>query len=83
MFLTIWYAEIKNVLIKEDVEIWSKRGYNYGQRQMTDIFMFDVNKVLVSDKVPCSNWKDCGYIVGYQVNGALIPLFIKTPKIYI
>ena len=27
-FLTIWYAEIKNVLIKEDVEIWSKRGYD-------------------------------------------------------
>ena len=28
LFLTTWYAEIKNVLIKEDVEIWSKRGYN-------------------------------------------------------
>ena len=27
-FLTIWYAEIKNVLIKEDVKIWSKRGYD-------------------------------------------------------
>ena len=27
-FLTVRYAEIKNVLIKEDVEIWSKRGYN-------------------------------------------------------
>ena len=25
---TIWYTEIKNVLIKEHVEIWSKRGYN-------------------------------------------------------
>ena len=25
---TIWYAEIKNVLIKEDVQIFSKRGYN-------------------------------------------------------
>ena len=23
-----WYAESKNVLIKEDVEIWLKRGYN-------------------------------------------------------
>ena len=52
----------------------------YGQRQITDIFMIDVNKVVVSDKVPCSNGKDCCYIVGYQVAGALIPVFIKTPK---
>ena len=36
--------------------------------------------MLVSDKVPCNNGKDCCYIVGYQVDGALIPLFIKTPK---
>ena len=28
VFLTIWYAEIKNVLIKEDIEIWSKGSYN-------------------------------------------------------
>ena len=28
LFLTIWYDEIKNVLIKEDIKIWSKRGYN-------------------------------------------------------
>ena len=27
-FLTIWYAEIKNVLIKKDVKIWWKKGYN-------------------------------------------------------
>ena len=36
--------------------------------------------VVVSDKVPCNNVKDCRYIVGPQVVGALIPLFIKTPK---
>ena len=47
---------------------------------MTDIFTIDVNKLVVSDKVPCNNGKDCRYIVGYQVDGALIPLFIKTPK---
>ena len=52
----------------------------YGQRQITDIFTIDVNKVVASDKVPCNNGKDCCYIVGYQVDGALIPLFIKTPK---
>ena len=52
----------------------------YGQRQITDILMIDVNKVVVSDKVPCNNGKDCRYIVGYQGDGALIPLFIKTPK---
>ena len=27
-FLTTWYAEIINVLIQENVETWSKRGYN-------------------------------------------------------
>ena len=34
---------------------------------------------MISDKVSCNNGKDC-YIVGYQVDGALIPLFVKTPK---
>ena len=52
----------------------------YGQRQITDLFMIDINKVVVSDKVPCNNGKVCRYIVDYQVDGALIPLFIKTPK---
>ena len=52
----------------------------YGQRQITDIFTIDVNKVVVSDKVSCNNGKDCRYIVGYQVDGVLITLFIKTPK---
>ena len=52
----------------------------YGQRQITDIIMIDVNKVVVSDKVPCNNGKDCRYIVGYQVDEALIPLFINTPR---
>ena len=35
---------------------------------------------MISDKVSCNNRKDCLYIVGYQVDGALIPLFIKTPR---
>ena len=52
----------------------------YVERQVTDIFMIDANKVMVSDKVLCNNGKDCCYIVGYQVDEALIPLFIKTPK---
>ena len=52
----------------------------YSQRQITDIFTININKVVVSDKVSCNNGKDCHYIVGYQVHGALIPLFIKTPK---
>ena len=50
------------------------------QRQITDIFTIDVNKVVVSDKMPCNNAKDCSYIAGYQVDGTLILLFIKTPK---
>ena len=51
----------------------------YGQRQITDIFMIDANKLVISDKVSCNNGKDRRYIVGYQVDGVLIPLFIKTP----
>ena len=49
----------------------------YGQRQITDIFMINVNKVVVSNKVSCNNGKDW---LGSQVDGALVPLFIKTPK---
>ena len=52
----------------------------HGQRQITDIFTIDINKVVISDKVPCNNGKDCRYFVGYQHNESLIPLFIKTPK---
>ena len=52
----------------------------YEQRQITDIFMIDVSKLVVSKRVPYNNGKDCRYIVGYQVDGVLIPLFIKTPK---
>ena len=53
----------------------------YGQRQITNIFTIDVNKVVLSDKVSCNNGKDCRYIVGYQVDGeTIIPLFIKTSK---
>ena len=51
-----------------------------GQRQLTDIFMMDVNRLVVSDKVLCNNGKDCRYTVGYQADEVLIPLFIKTPK---
>ena len=52
----------------------------YRQRQITDIFTIDVNKLVISEEVPCNNGKDCRYIVGYQVGGAPAPLFIKTPK---
>ena len=31
----------------------------YGQRKITDIFTTDVNKLVISDKVPCNNGKDC------------------------
>ena len=51
-----------------------------GQRQITDLFTIDANKVVVSDKVPCNNGKDCLYIAGYQVDGMVVPLLFKTPK---
>ena len=62
-------------------EVTAKEFYSQGQ--VTDIFTIDMNKVVVSDKVSCNNGKDCRYIVGYQVDGALIPLFIKIQKIYL
>ena len=49
----------------------------YGQRQVTNIFKIDINKV-VSDNVPCNNGKECRYIIGYQVDEAMTPLLIKT-----
>ena len=52
----------------------------YGQRQITDIFAIDESKVVVSDKVSCNDGKDCRYIVCYQLDESLIPLFIKAPK---
>ena len=52
----------------------------YRKRQITNIFMIDINKLVVSDGVPCNNGKDYHYIVAYQVDGAPAPLFIKTPK---
>ena len=82
-FKIIWYAEIRNVLIKRCLNLVKKRlqlRTHNRQRQITDISTIDVNKGVLSDKVLCNNGKDCRHIVGYQVDGALIPLFIKTPK---
>ena len=40
-----------------------------------------VNKVVLSDKMPCNNGRDWRHIVGYQVDGeTIIALFIKTSK---
>ena len=61
------------------IEIASKDFYK--QKQLTDIFTIDVNKVVVSDKVSCNDGKNWRYIVGYQVHEeTIIPLLIKTPK---
>ena len=47
------------------------------QRQITDLFTIDVNKVVLSDKVPCNNGKDWQYIVGYQVDKETIQVIIS------
>ena len=44
------------------------------------LFTIDINKLVVSDKLPCNNGKDYRYIVGYQTDRVTVPLFIKTPK---
>ena len=51
------------------------------QKQVTDIFKINIIRLVVSDRLPCSNGKDWRYIVGCQVDGeTIIPMFIKTPK---
>ena len=55
----------------------------YGQRQITDVFTIDVNKMVVSDKVSCNNGKECRYIVGYRRDEPLIPLFYQDTQGYI
>ena len=55
----------------------------HGQKQITDQLIIDINKALVSRKVPCNIGKDCRYILGYQVDGGLVPPFIQTLKIYL
>ena len=52
----------------------------YGQRQITNLLIIDVNKAVVSDKVSCNNGKDCLHIIGYQVDEELIRLFFNTAK---
>ena len=77
-------VRLKYVLIKKKKLKFGQKEVTtkdvYGQRKITDIFTIDVNKLVISDKVSCNNGKDCHYIVGYQVDGALIPLFVKMPK---
>ena len=51
------------------------------QKQVTDIFKINIIRLVVSDRLPCSNGKDWWYTVGCQVDGeTIIPMFIKTPK---
>ena len=68
-------------MFKFDQKVVESKDF-YKQRQITNIFTIDVNKVVRSDNVSCINAKDCRYIVGYQVDG-IIPLLIKMPKIYL
>ena len=73
------YHEFKKIIIKM-LKFGQIEAASKDQRPITDIFMVDVNKIVLSDKMSCNNGKDWQYIVGYQVDG-IIPLFINTPKI--
>ena len=60
------------------VSIASKEFYKH--KQITDLNTIDYDRIVVSDVVSCNNGKDKRYIVGYQVDSQIIPLYIKTPK---
>ena len=49
-------------------------------KQISDIFSLDYNKIVVSDAILCNKNKDKIYLVGYQTNEGIMPLYIKTPK---
>ena len=49
----------------------------HGQRQISDMFTIDVNKMVIHDKVPCNNENGHLYIVRYQVDEPML-LFIVT-----
>ena len=67
----------QNVLLK----ICFNKDWIHKQKQVTDIFMIDKNKEIVSQRVSCNNRKYWRYIVGYQVyRKTTVPLFIKTLK---
>ena len=51
------------------------------QRQISDIFTIDVNKVLVFEKVPCNNERDHRFIIGYKVNKETIMVYLNIIKI--
>ena len=55
------------------------------QNQLTDIFMINVNKVVISDRAPHNHGKDyislCTILQLNQVDGEeFLPLFMKTSK---
>ena len=52
----------------------------YKRKQFTDLFSLDYDKVVVSDPIQCNNGKDKRYVIGYETNNGIIPLYIKTPK---
>ena len=54
------------------------------QKQVTNIFIINVNKLVNSKGDLCNNCKNSWYIVGYQVDEkAIRPLFIKIAKKHI
>ena len=53
----------------------------YKQIQVSNILTINVNKIVLSNKVPNKNDENQRFILGYQVDGeTIIPLFIKAPK---
>ena len=51
-------------------QIWCTRIYiqrSLRKKQVTRILTININKIVLSDRVPCNNGKDWWYIVDYQV----------------
>ena len=51
----------------------------YKRKGISDIYSLDLDKIVVSNNIPCNKGKDQRYVVGYEDDGEIVPLYIKTP----
>ena len=52
----------------------------YKSKKVIDIYSLDVNDIVVSDPISANGGHDKKYVIGYQCDGMVKALLIKTPK---